>query len=169
MPVRIRYLLFKLSIHMSLNYHSCCSMVEFFTPRWLFKVLTDHVRFSPGKFGGGAYLTVNSKVGSLIDWYNVQVSHVALNFLIWYLPSFESSITVSAIVCSHAHLAHDCTKQRDQANIQPAPAFWRPRPVHGHNRLFFRSQTAVSLSLSSSLASRVSRAMPVTDLYRPRL
>ncbi|KAF8202262.1 glycoside hydrolase [Pholiota molesta] len=28
--------------------------------------------FSPGKFGGGAYLTVNSKVGSLIDWYNVQ-------------------------------------------------------------------------------------------------
>ena len=34
----------------------------------------DHVfrRFSPGKFGGGAYVTVNSKVGSLIDWYNVQ-------------------------------------------------------------------------------------------------
>ncbi|KAF9475014.1 glycoside hydrolase [Pholiota conissans] len=28
--------------------------------------------FSPGKFGGGAYLTVDSKVGSLIDWYNVQ-------------------------------------------------------------------------------------------------
>ncbi|KAF8521728.1 glycoside hydrolase family 18 protein [Hysterangium stoloniferum] len=29
--------------------------------------------FSPGKFGGGAYLTVNRNVGSLIDWYNVQV------------------------------------------------------------------------------------------------
>ncbi|KAF9454330.1 glycoside hydrolase family 18 protein [Macrolepiota fuliginosa MF-IS2] len=28
--------------------------------------------FSPGKFGGGAYLTVNQNVGSLIDWYNVQ-------------------------------------------------------------------------------------------------
>ncbi|KAJ3815284.1 glycoside hydrolase [Lentinula aff. lateritia] len=28
--------------------------------------------FSPGKFGGGAYLTVDSTVGSLIDWYNVQ-------------------------------------------------------------------------------------------------
>ncbi len=35
-------------------------------------------RFSPGKFGGGAYVTVNSKVGSLIDWYNVQVSHLIL-------------------------------------------------------------------------------------------
>ncbi|KAJ3824381.1 glycoside hydrolase family 18 protein [Lentinula raphanica] len=28
--------------------------------------------FSPGKFGGGAYLTVDSTVGSLIDWYNLQ-------------------------------------------------------------------------------------------------
>ncbi|KLO18244.1 glycoside hydrolase family 18 protein [Schizopora paradoxa] len=28
--------------------------------------------FSPGKFGGGAYLTVDKTVGSLIDWYNVQ-------------------------------------------------------------------------------------------------
>ncbi|KAE9394715.1 glycoside hydrolase [Gymnopus androsaceus JB14] len=28
--------------------------------------------FSPGKFGGGAYLKVDSTVGSLIDWYNVQ-------------------------------------------------------------------------------------------------
>ncbi|KII93375.1 carbohydrate-binding module family 5 protein [Plicaturopsis crispa FD-325 SS-3] len=28
--------------------------------------------FSPGKFGGGAYLTVDQKVGSLIDWYNIQ-------------------------------------------------------------------------------------------------
>ncbi|KAF8967624.1 glycoside hydrolase superfamily [Flammula alnicola] len=28
--------------------------------------------FSPGKFGGGAYLTVDSTVGNLIDWYNVQ-------------------------------------------------------------------------------------------------
>jgi len=28
--------------------------------------------FSPGKFGGGAYLTVESTVGNLIDWYNVQ-------------------------------------------------------------------------------------------------
>ncbi|KAF4592986.1 hypothetical protein EYR38_008693 [Pleurotus pulmonarius] len=28
--------------------------------------------FSPNKFGGGAYLTVNKNVGSLIDWYNVQ-------------------------------------------------------------------------------------------------
>ncbi|KAH8109504.1 glycoside hydrolase family 18 protein [Phellopilus nigrolimitatus] len=28
--------------------------------------------FSPGKFGGGAYLTVDKNVGSLIDWYNVQ-------------------------------------------------------------------------------------------------
>jgi chitinase len=28
--------------------------------------------FSPGLFGGGAYLTVESTVGNLIDWYNVQ-------------------------------------------------------------------------------------------------
>jgi len=28
--------------------------------------------FSPNKFGGGAYLTVNKNVGNLIDWYNVQ-------------------------------------------------------------------------------------------------
>ncbi|KAF8159455.1 glycoside hydrolase [Crassisporium funariophilum] len=28
--------------------------------------------FSPGKFGGGAYLKVHQTVGSLIDWYNVQ-------------------------------------------------------------------------------------------------
>ncbi|KAK7061021.1 hypothetical protein VNI00_000756 [Paramarasmius palmivorus] len=28
--------------------------------------------FSPGKYGGGAYLTVHNSVGSLIDWYNVQ-------------------------------------------------------------------------------------------------
>jgi len=28
--------------------------------------------FSPNKFGGGAYLTVHSTVGNLIDWYNVQ-------------------------------------------------------------------------------------------------
>ncbi|KAH8112366.1 glycoside hydrolase family 18 protein [Phellopilus nigrolimitatus] len=28
--------------------------------------------FSPGQFGGGAYLTVDKNVGSLIDWYNVQ-------------------------------------------------------------------------------------------------
>ncbi|KIK62594.1 glycoside hydrolase family 18 protein [Collybiopsis luxurians FD-317 M1] len=28
--------------------------------------------FSPGKFGGGAYLTVEATVGNLIDWYNVQ-------------------------------------------------------------------------------------------------
>jgi len=28
--------------------------------------------FSPKKFGGGAYLNVNSAVGNLIDWYNLQ-------------------------------------------------------------------------------------------------
>ncbi|KAF5374494.1 hypothetical protein D9615_009116 [Tricholomella constricta] len=28
--------------------------------------------FSPGKFGGGAYLKVHETVGHLIDWYNVQ-------------------------------------------------------------------------------------------------
>ncbi|KAG5644170.1 hypothetical protein DXG03_009011 [Asterophora parasitica] len=28
--------------------------------------------FSPGKFGGGAYLKVHKTVGSLIDWYNIQ-------------------------------------------------------------------------------------------------
>ncbi|KAF8588808.1 glycoside hydrolase family 18 protein [Ramaria rubella] len=28
--------------------------------------------FSPGLFGGGAYLTVHESVGDLIDWYNVQ-------------------------------------------------------------------------------------------------
>ncbi|KAJ3795228.1 glycoside hydrolase family 18 protein [Lentinula aff. detonsa] len=28
--------------------------------------------FSPGQFGGGAYLTVDSTVGRLIDWYNLQ-------------------------------------------------------------------------------------------------
>jgi len=28
--------------------------------------------FSPGKYGGGGYLKVHEKVGSLIDWYNVQ-------------------------------------------------------------------------------------------------
>ncbi|KAF8521730.1 glycoside hydrolase [Hysterangium stoloniferum] len=28
--------------------------------------------FSPGGFGGGAYLTVHQHVGNLIDWYNVQ-------------------------------------------------------------------------------------------------
>ncbi|KAL0953844.1 hypothetical protein HGRIS_005021 [Hohenbuehelia grisea] len=28
--------------------------------------------FTPGRFGGGAYLTVHQQVGSLIDWYNVQ-------------------------------------------------------------------------------------------------
>lgn len=28
--------------------------------------------FSPNKFGGGAYLTVDKNVGDLIDWYNVQ-------------------------------------------------------------------------------------------------
>ncbi|KAL5483523.1 hypothetical protein ACEPAI_8755 [Sanghuangporus weigelae] len=30
--------------------------------------------FSPNRFGGGAYLTVNENVGDLIDWYNVQVN-----------------------------------------------------------------------------------------------
>lgn len=29
-------------------------------------------RFSPGHWGGGAYLTVDRTVGHLIDWYNVQ-------------------------------------------------------------------------------------------------
>lgn len=28
--------------------------------------------FSPGRFGGGAYLTVHKEVGDLIDWYNIQ-------------------------------------------------------------------------------------------------
>ncbi|KAH8107404.1 glycoside hydrolase family 18 protein [Phellopilus nigrolimitatus] len=28
--------------------------------------------FSPNKFGGGGYLTVNKNVGNLIDWYNIQ-------------------------------------------------------------------------------------------------
>ncbi|KAF8588811.1 glycoside hydrolase family 18 protein [Ramaria rubella] len=28
--------------------------------------------FSPGLFGGGAYLTVDKNVGDLIDWYNIQ-------------------------------------------------------------------------------------------------
>jgi len=28
--------------------------------------------FSPGKFGGGAYLTVDATVGNMIDWYNIQ-------------------------------------------------------------------------------------------------
>ncbi|KAG5644175.1 hypothetical protein DXG03_009016 [Asterophora parasitica] len=28
--------------------------------------------FSPGRFGGGAYLKVHETVGSLIDWYNIQ-------------------------------------------------------------------------------------------------
>ncbi|KAF9006140.1 glycoside hydrolase [Cyathus striatus] len=35
--------------------------------------------FSPGKFGGGAYLTVNQQVGSLIDWYNVQFYNQGTN------------------------------------------------------------------------------------------
>ncbi|KAJ3907135.1 glycoside hydrolase [Lentinula edodes] len=35
--------------------------------------------FSPGKFGGGAYLTVDSTVGSLIDWYNVQFYNQGAN------------------------------------------------------------------------------------------
>ncbi|KAL5504980.1 hypothetical protein ACEPAH_7643 [Sanghuangporus vaninii] len=34
--------------------------------------------FSPNKFGGGAYLTVNENVGSLIDWYNVQVNGLSI-------------------------------------------------------------------------------------------
>ncbi|KAJ3561135.1 hypothetical protein NP233_g10381 [Leucocoprinus birnbaumii] len=35
--------------------------------------------FSPNKFGGGAYLTVNSQVGNLIDWYNVQFYNQGTN------------------------------------------------------------------------------------------
>lgn len=31
------------------------------------------IRFSPSKWGGGGYLKVHNSVGSLIDWYNVQV------------------------------------------------------------------------------------------------
>jgi len=35
--------------------------------------------FSPNKFGGGAYLTVHSTVGNLIDWYNVQFYNQGTN------------------------------------------------------------------------------------------
>jgi len=35
--------------------------------------------FSPGLFGGGAYLKVHSTVGSLIDWYNVQFYNQGTN------------------------------------------------------------------------------------------
>ncbi|OCB91529.1 glycoside hydrolase [Sanghuangporus baumii] len=35
--------------------------------------------FSPNKFGGGAYLTVNENVGGLIDWYNVQFYNQGTN------------------------------------------------------------------------------------------
>jgi chitinase len=31
--------------------------------------------FSPGLWPGNGYLGVHAAVGSLIDWYNVQVSH----------------------------------------------------------------------------------------------
>ncbi|KAF4610520.1 hypothetical protein D9613_006969 [Agrocybe pediades] len=35
--------------------------------------------FSPGRFGGGAYLKIHSTVGSLIDWYNVQFYNQGTN------------------------------------------------------------------------------------------
>ncbi|PFH51617.1 glycoside hydrolase family 18 protein [Amanita thiersii Skay4041] len=35
--------------------------------------------FSPGKFGGGAYLKVHQTVGNLIDWYNVQFYNQGIN------------------------------------------------------------------------------------------
>lgn len=88
--------------------------------RWLWHVWWIAVApwFSPGKFGGGAYLTVDENVGSLIDWvstdsninaawvnvlvlqYNVQVTtkrqnkckHPWLTF--WFLVRY-SSTTVS--------------------------------------------------------------------------
>lgn len=30
-------------------------------------------RFTPNRWGGGGYLKVHQQVGSLIDWYNIQV------------------------------------------------------------------------------------------------
>ncbi len=35
-------------------------------------MLTLDLRFAPNKWGGGGYLKVNSEVGDLIDWYNIQ-------------------------------------------------------------------------------------------------
>lgn len=67
---------------------SGCSLVSLiFTGRK--KVIYICDRFSPGKFGGGAYVTVNSEVGSLIDWYNVQVSHLILRTYQNYSDSYQ--------------------------------------------------------------------------------
>ncbi|KAG5220861.1 glycoside hydrolase [Salix suchowensis] len=42
------------------------------------KFILTHARmFSPNKFGGGAYVTINKAIGHLIDWYNLQ--RVTLN------------------------------------------------------------------------------------------
>ncbi|TDL19831.1 glycoside hydrolase [Rickenella mellea] len=35
--------------------------------------------FSPHKFGGGAYLTIDRNVGSMIDWYNIQFYNQGAN------------------------------------------------------------------------------------------
>lgn len=35
---------------------------------WLILLLAVAPWFSPGRFGGGAYLTIHKEVGDLIDW-----------------------------------------------------------------------------------------------------
>lgn len=100
-------------------------------------------RFSPGIWPGGGYLHVDSSVGHLIDWYNVQFYNRT------YSPIPEPE------VCQHHSL------KRAHLSIPPVLDYWPPLLVHGLNRHFFKSQRAEFRYLNSLLESPRPPATPV--------
>lgn len=104
-------------------------------------------RFSPNKFGGGAYLTVNKNVGSLIDWVRL-IHRASLSTTSTDYPLVQRSVLqpyVLFIQNVHALFSNVLSPQRDLANTPPATICSAHPPALGPNRPFSRLRHQVFL------------------------
>ncbi|KAF8966247.1 hypothetical protein BDZ97DRAFT_1756668 [Flammula alnicola] len=116
--------------------------------------------FSPNKFGGGGYLKVHQTVGNMIDWYNIQVSHHAMEMFMPTHDYRESSASSTTRVQPIHYLQWPLNSF---SNVGLRPRFSRfPRTV-SHLRTCYRetrkpSDASNGYIAPSDLATCVSQA-----------
>uniref|UniRef100_A0A8H8CHD2 GH18 domain-containing protein n=1 Tax=Psilocybe cubensis TaxID=181762 RepID=A0A8H8CHD2_PSICU len=103
--------------------------------------------FSPGKFGGGAYLKVHSTVGSLIDWYNVQASL----FMAFYNQGSSEYTTCTGLLTASSSTWPQSSLFQISANGVPLSKLVIGKPA-------LTSDASNGFMSTSTLASCVSQA-----------
>lgn len=170
MLVSLRSLCFACNLKPATYFLSSCTMVQPYKPnKRLQLLLTQDTRFSPGKFGGGGYLTVHKNVGDMIDWYNIQVSFVI--HLLHSASRLTQIITSSTIVSPPNNIISPMLMkpQRARPNTRPATAFSPHPPTSGLKLLSSKLRLAGFHSPNSLLESLALLPMLTTDLCRLRL